>query len=218
MRLRIVDPQSAVIAIDKLFAGPDGINKNGPRVQAEASSRTLVVNATQAEVAQIRNMLEQMGETNVINDRVAESGSNVPSIPLTGRSAQNVLQQIELVWPTISKNKIRRITPSASRSNGADGALRDEQSLYEDGIIERRLSASPDIPNVQDLAPVATPPVDSQLPPRRYTQPDNQAPSADVNACSDFDAHQAAHRRKPRGRHFWRFRFAVGRSARPGGR
>ena len=35
MKLRLVDPQQAVLSINKLFAGADGTNKTGPKVEAE---------------------------------------------------------------------------------------------------------------------------------------------------------------------------------------
>jgi type II secretory pathway component GspD/PulD (secretin) len=143
MRLMNVDPEQAVLAINKLFTGPDGTTKSTLKAQAEPSTRTLIVHGTHGDIEQIRGMLAQMGEDVVVGQRAAGQ-EGIVVVPLTGRSARSVISQIEQIWPTIHKNKIRLITPSASTPGATDGAFQGAAGPMS-GIVERRSS---------DLSPV----------------------------------------------------------------
>ena len=109
--LRTLDPALAVISINKLFGGSnDAAGKNAPTVEAEPGSRQLLVRGTGSQIEQIRALLTKMGET---DGPVAESSetpaarATVRMIPLTGRAATTVIDQVEALWPTVSENRIR---------------------------------------------------------------------------------------------------------------
>jgi hypothetical protein len=142
MRLMTVDPQQAMVAINKLFTASDGTVKAGLNVQAMPETGSLMVYATPGEIEQIRGMLVAMGETDLASDRLAGRDGNLRVIPLTGRNARSVITQIEQIWPTIHKSKIRLITPSSMQPTADEGALRGVSTPYYDGIVERRPSAS----------------------------------------------------------------------------
>ena len=106
MRLRNVDPAAAVFRSIRLFAGTDGqATARGPKVEAETTMHELIVRGTTREIEQIRDMLAQMGETDVASETMADNRSNVRLIPLTGRNARSVLGQIEQVWPTLTRTR-----------------------------------------------------------------------------------------------------------------
>ena len=64
IQLSDVDPQMAVLAINKLFGGTgDEPDPKAPRVDADIASRSLMVRGTTDQVAQIRGLLRKMGET-----------------------------------------------------------------------------------------------------------------------------------------------------------
>ncbi|MEX0713707.1 MAG: secretin N-terminal domain-containing protein [Pirellulales bacterium] len=146
IRLSRLDPQLAVLAINKLF-GAEG-SANAPKVDAEPVTRQLLVRGSEAQIAQIRGLLEKMGEGDSAAGAVARGG-NVRMLPLSGRAARAGLALLEQVWPTLYQNKIRIVTPSA-----VGPALRqgDDSSTPRRRDLLRGLD-----PTIQPSAPAATP-------------------------------------------------------------
>ncbi len=111
--LSTVDPQVAVLSITKLFGGvdKDKPDPSAPRVDADITTRSLLVRGTAGQVKQIRDLLAQMGET---EDSASQPKSNehVRLLPLTGAASRSALSQIEQIWPTMRPNRIRLVTPS----------------------------------------------------------------------------------------------------------
>ncbi len=76
IQLRVVDPQMAVLSINRIFAETP---TTAPKVDADPVSRQLLVRGTEAQLVQIRTMLEKLGEP-----AAGSTGGNVRMIPLTG--------------------------------------------------------------------------------------------------------------------------------------
>lgn len=113
IRLSRVDPQLAVLAINKLFGAESEEGKqSAPKVDAEPNSRQLLIRGSQAQIAQIRALLEKMGEA-APQELAAQEEQKVRMLPYSGRAALRALEQLESIWPTVRKNKIRVVTPSA---------------------------------------------------------------------------------------------------------
>ena len=109
--LTTVDPQIAVLAINKLFGGTDKEpNPTAPRVDADPTTRSLMVRGTTDQLDQIRGLLRQLGESED-GDARRERG-NVRLLPLTGSAARAAISQLEDIWPTLRTNQIRVVTPS----------------------------------------------------------------------------------------------------------
>ncbi len=111
IQLNRLDPQSAVLTINKFFAGGgDGAGK-GPTVDGDPVSSKLWVKGTPDQIQTVRELIQQMEgstEAGLLDDRVR-------LLPFSGRSAENTLEQLELIWQaTGRKNKIRFSTPSKS--------------------------------------------------------------------------------------------------------
>lgn len=160
IQLRAVDPEKAVVAINKLFAGADEkASSNAPKVEAETTLRRLLVRGTDAQVAQIRAMVSKMEGPDT---DIAGNGDrgNIRMVPLTGRQARVALEQLQQLWPATHQNKIHIVTPgggypeirpgtgspgggnSGSGNSGSGGAVPPPSS--GSGIIdERRSSQSP---------------------------------------------------------------------------
>ena len=112
IHLRSVDPQLAVLSINKLFgAGGEG-SGTAPKVDADPSTRQLLVRGNEAQIEQIRALLEKMGETGA-EELDGTGGGNVRMLPLSGRAAKSALERIQQIWPTMRNNRIRVVTPSA---------------------------------------------------------------------------------------------------------
>ena len=113
IQLSTVDPQLAVLAINKLFGGGgENPDPNRPQVDADPATKQLIIRATEAQIAQIRVLLEKMGESDTEGGVASARGGNVRTVPLTGRAAQIALEQAQQIWPTMHRNRIRVVTPS----------------------------------------------------------------------------------------------------------
>jgi len=117
IHLHTVDPQIAVLSINKLFSEP-GAKKDAPpagglQVDADPTTGQLFVRGTQAQIEQVRTLLEKMGEGEVDAD-AATVNSTVRLLPLTGREAQIALQRAQEIWPELRPNRIRVVTPSVA--------------------------------------------------------------------------------------------------------
>lgn len=116
LRLRMVDPQTAVQAINKFFGGGTDASKSGsgPQVEADLNTRQLIIRGTTAQIDQITSMLKQMGETDA-NSMVTASAGKMRMLPLSQRSLGSALERIQEIWPTMHPNsKIRVVAPSNS--------------------------------------------------------------------------------------------------------
>ncbi|MBW3596124.1 MAG: hypothetical protein KY475_02485 [Planctomycetes bacterium] len=164
LRLYRLDPQLAVLSINRMFgAGGETPDPKAPVVDADPATGMLLVRGTQTQIDQIKRLLEQMGESpetlagGMDSSLGATMGGNIRVLPLTGRSAQSVLEQVELLWPTMRENRIRVVRPTSAiesrRVNGSgDPSGRAAYPGYEP------LEPSPRTPSPQNDAPQSQPP------------------------------------------------------------
>jgi type II secretory pathway component GspD/PulD (secretin) len=108
-----VDPQVAVLAVNKLFGSlGDEADPAAPRVDADLTTRSLLVRGTASQVEQIRDLLRKLGESDEAG--MAASQQKVRLVPLSGAAARSAIGQIEQIWPTLRGNRIRVVTPAAT--------------------------------------------------------------------------------------------------------
>ncbi|MCS7303942.1 MAG: hypothetical protein NZ602_02380 [Thermoguttaceae bacterium] len=112
IQLSKVDPQTAATSIKKLFGIGDTPDPNKPQIEVDTTAKQLLVRATQSQLEQIKLLLEKMGETGEVSTGPSRGG-NVRMVPLTGRTAQDALDRALEIWPTMYKNRIRVVRPSA---------------------------------------------------------------------------------------------------------
>ncbi len=113
--LTTLDPLTAVSSIEKFFGDPtaeEGAEVNAPIVEADVLAGQLLVRGTKTQLAQIRILLEKMGETD-FDESVAGSDATLRTIPLSSGAAALVLEQVREIWPELGDNEIRVVTPSA---------------------------------------------------------------------------------------------------------
>ncbi len=107
--LRVVDPQLAVLAINKLFGTADGGNVNAPTVDADIMTRQLLIRGSRSHIEQIREMLRKMGEP-----EPGAGGGNVNlirTIPMSPEVAEAMLRELQAVWPNVRENRLQVIVP-----------------------------------------------------------------------------------------------------------
>jgi type II secretory pathway component GspD/PulD (secretin) len=117
IQLYNLDPQSAVLMINKLFGGDvdpkDGGNSNAPKVDADPLTGRMVVVGTKAQVDQIRDLLEKLDPP--LGGAGDGQGGSPRWIPLPGSQARSVLRTVEQLWSSVGgTNKIRIVLPSDS--------------------------------------------------------------------------------------------------------
>jgi len=111
--LTSVDPQIAVLAINKLFgASGKEPDPTAPRVDADPTTRSLMIRGTTDQLEQIRGLLRQLGESE--DGDGGRARGNVRLLPLTGSAARAAITQLEEIWPTLRANQIRVVTPAQS--------------------------------------------------------------------------------------------------------
>jgi type II secretory pathway component GspD/PulD (secretin) len=177
-----VDPQVAVLAINKLFGSTgDEPDPKAPRVDADITTRSLLVRGTASQVAQIRDLLHKLGE-NEEEGGGASNRQHVRLLPLSGAAARSAISQIEQIWPSVRQNRIRIVTPTSgipsyrpgdttggrnavdagpapmplpavgpSNSAPADGATDQLQDLYRSFLKDRE--APQTVPQVAPVKP-----------------------------------------------------------------
>ncbi len=156
IRLRNVDPQLAVLSINKLFAVEGDIG-SAPKVEAEPTTRQLLVRGTETQITQIRSLLEKMGETDTSSVAGSEEKRTVRMLPLTGRAARSALEQLEQIWPTLHKNKIRVLTPSATLPTlKSDGSPVDPVQPKAKPALERPAAPLSTVPLEDDTTDRST--------------------------------------------------------------
>ena len=149
LTLRYVDPQVAVVAISRLFGGgtEESPNPKAPKVEADLTTRQLLIRATEPQITQIKLLLEKMGESGDASAVDSERG-NVRMLPITGAAARTVLEQMELLWPTMRSNRIKVVTPSntirSMRTSGDSEATNKAPGTTSEGEPTESSSTPPD--------------------------------------------------------------------------
>lgn len=125
LRLMQVEPQTAVLAINKLFSVSDPKQTvTAPQIDADPASRQLMIRGTESQIAQIRDLLTKMGE-NLSPPGAGNQAGHIRTVPMTGGTTRTVLERVEEMWPSLRANKIRVVRPSAADApdGGAPGKL-----------------------------------------------------------------------------------------------
>jgi type II secretory pathway component GspD/PulD (secretin) len=130
--LQINTPETIEDAIRQLFL--DLPFSASPSVNSSRENQQLFIRASESQLQQIRELLVKLGEPLVESSGSSgSSGSSATGIRGTGNmriltspAAPRLLQQIEALWPQISPNPLRVVSPSEGDKSGASDAFRDE--------------------------------------------------------------------------------------------
>ncbi len=111
-QLEVVEPMTAELAINKLFADASTGSRTGgiPVVDSDTTAQRLYVRASKEQLEQIRDLLVKMGEANLAAARGPGAGT-VRVIPFSGDSKE-ALAEIQRVWPQFSKSPLRVLDTS----------------------------------------------------------------------------------------------------------
>jgi type II secretory pathway component GspD/PulD (secretin) len=123
--LRRVDPQLAVLTINKMFGAGEGGDPNAPKVDADPTTRQLIVRGTNEQIASIRSLLEKMGEAGG-EDVASEDRGPVRVLGYAGSNPQALFDQAKEVWPTVTtnSNRLRFVTPAKDAATNRPREMR----------------------------------------------------------------------------------------------
>ncbi|QGJ72285.1 Hypothetical protein PBC10988_40030 [Planctomycetales bacterium 10988] len=182
LQLRVIDPQIAVLSITKLFGATGDGDVRAPTIDADPLSRQLLVRGSQSQIAQIRQLLEKMGED---FSEEANTGSRVRMLSVSERQLAPVLQQLQTLWPTMRENKIRIVRPGESLQNPNNPAINQIPPEVLRQLFEGPSTPSPNSQRqryeedeyYQEREPKAQP---EREPPQAYYQPQQRSQYASL--------------------------------------
>lgn len=181
-----VDPQLAVLSVTKLFSSgtADEPDPRAPTIDADLSSRSLIVRATPAQIEQIRGFIDQLDENS--SGGPQRGTGNVRLLPLSPSEARSAITQLEQFWPMIRpNNKIRIVSPSAAipsytPSEGSDNAqesdedeMRALEQFFQGTGAQAPIQQRPPSPGVDRSARI-----NRRVPARFAKQPANESESS----------------------------------------
>lgn len=111
--LRRVDAETASDAIDRLFS--DLSFRQRPNVEADAASQQLFVRATPEQLAEIRDLLAQMGESP--SQAAGRGGAGLRVVPFPG-DTRAAAEQLRRLWPRLRANELRVLQPGSIQPPG----------------------------------------------------------------------------------------------------
>ncbi|MGB0597683.1 MAG: secretin N-terminal domain-containing protein [Rubripirellula sp.] len=107
-QLLSADPVVVESAISELFR--DLPNGTAPSISTDYGTSKLFVRSTEAQLVQIRQLLQKLGEP-TSESKMADGLGNQRRITFPG-GTRDVVEQLQIVWPRIRRNKIQVITPA----------------------------------------------------------------------------------------------------------
>src|SRR5690606_19392157 len=113
--LQSVDPQLAVLSITKLFGiSAESTDPRQPIIDADLSTRSLLVRANKTQIDQIRELLNKMGES---EESTLFSGSDrgpVRILPYSASETRAAMEQLGDIWPTLRDNPLQLVKPATA--------------------------------------------------------------------------------------------------------
>ncbi len=182
IQLSVLDPQMAVLAVAKLFGGDPA---KAPSVDADPINRQLLIRGSAGQIAQIRILLEKMGETPDAKSPVSRGKLRV--LPVKGEEAGELIGRIKALWPAVGENEIRVISGRDSQRMGLQRGAIDERTPVPAQRKETPPPASPQ-PKV-DPQPQPGGDMQQQKPVRAKSRPNPQimlvADEADATGAAE---------------------------------
>jgi type II secretory pathway component GspD/PulD (secretin) len=122
-----IDTQAAILTLEKFFGKQSTKDKEagtakGPIFYGDTLTRRVYVKGTPQEVGQVRSLLNKVQDSGPTLDGLR---NNTRFLPYSGKSADKVLDQIDLLWEaTKHRGRIRKIEP---KEPGAKASTNNER-------------------------------------------------------------------------------------------
>lgn len=130
IQLKRIETQAAITTLEKIFgkaSGKESDKSSGPIFFGDALSRTVMVKGSTTEVEQVREILTRLEDSGPTQDYL---GDSVRVLPMTGKTADRALEQIQYLWNAKKKkNRIRIKLPEESVENQKNAPKSDEKPV-----------------------------------------------------------------------------------------
>ena len=136
VNLRKIDPVAAATSLRSLFGAS---STDGPSIEADAVGRRLMVRGSPEQVAEIRKVLNQLGEDGEGTGRRESSGGPIRTLDMGGRSAEDILSLLEKVLPPSERNTIRIVRPGNGGNPLFRGSGNNRPGQSENEMFDRKL-------------------------------------------------------------------------------
>jgi type II secretory pathway component GspD/PulD (secretin) len=113
IKLRRVDPQSAVLLINKLYPP----SETSARIDADPTTRTLFIVGTDAQIESIKALIDKMEggpEALAIGGGELPMNGNVRMVPLSSRQLQQIMESVQQIWASQGGIPVRVVPPSTN--------------------------------------------------------------------------------------------------------
>ncbi|MBX3418060.1 MAG: hypothetical protein KF851_10690 [Pirellulaceae bacterium] len=152
-RIQVIEPAVAMTALNNYFQ--DEPISSAPAMDMDYDSQSLMVRATDLQMTQIQNVLQQLGEPNFEMDSQTNLGENVRVLS-GSRNWEAALEQIRQIWPQMSPNKLRIVqpndaTPSDTQPQQGTGTADEPAEIVVIAQPDRLLLASADTAALEQL-------------------------------------------------------------------
>jgi type II secretory pathway component GspD/PulD (secretin) len=111
--LRTLDPYAAQSAIQSLFR--DEPKRSAPSIDVDFDNGTLLIRATASQLVRMRALLVKLGESEADLTANPQQRTRMRVLPVGG-GVDDVLKELEAVWPKLHGNELRVIRPPAAPS------------------------------------------------------------------------------------------------------
>jgi len=152
IQLDSIDTQAAILTLEKFFGkqsskdAKDASAGKGPIFYGDTLTRRIMVKGTKQEVEQVRELLDKVQSTGPTLEGLR---NNARFLPYSGKSADKVLNQIDILWEaTKKKGRIRKIEPKDRESNEPKADAKSSASMSPAGD-EDMLATDPSIAGVR---------------------------------------------------------------------
>lgn len=108
INLQRLDPIQATNTLRNLFTN----DARAPMIEADALGRRLLIRGSADQLAQVKLILQQLGEAGPGQDDSKVDRGPVRTLPLQGRNPEDVLPLMQKMWNAGERNPIRVVVPS----------------------------------------------------------------------------------------------------------
>lgn len=129
--LRRIDPQAAILTLEKMFGKKTGADKDakGPIFYGDTTARTLMVQGTDDEVRVVQEIIAKLEES---GPQSSPFGDRFGFVPVSGKSADRLLDSLGLMWnQNQAKNPIKVYSTKSYESKTDRRTRPSERELEE---------------------------------------------------------------------------------------
>ena len=135
-----IDTQAAVLTLEKFFgktSGKEGDSTTGPIFFGDVASRTIMIKGSPQQVEQVKDLISKLEEAGPQSDFL---GKTVRVLPMSGKSADRALEQIQYLWEAKKKKNRIQIRLPAAESEKSDKNVppNRQQDTIEPSALNRK--------------------------------------------------------------------------------